>query len=217
MGRGAPLTSLDSYHSTDTEPKDPIALCLISLLKCLRKSTERLVLERLKWLTGPLHPSFYVYLPQTGATDCLTTFLNKMRQGHRMAVFINLEKAFELASCQPISQPLRAKALETNFYRGGGIFSTVEVRTSTVHQHIHGTPQGSILSSFLFNVRSVCIKRSRIPQTRLCLSTFHGCLRFALQTDTVPRPHPAFLRQEALQFIVFFTAHSTSQYYTAWL
>lgn len=78
--------------------KDTTSLRPISLLSCLGKMAERMVLSRLKWRTGPLNLSLFAYLPQASATDCLATFLWELRRGLGMAVVIDLKKAFELAN-----------------------------------------------------------------------------------------------------------------------
>lgn len=69
-----------------------------SLLSCVAKMAERLVLSRLAWRLVPLHPLFLAYLRSLRTTHCLASFHGELRRGDGMAVFLDLEKAFELAS-----------------------------------------------------------------------------------------------------------------------
>lgn len=141
------------------KPKDPGSLRPISLLSCLGKTAERMALHRLQWRTADLHPSLFAYLPQRGATDCVVTLLTHMRRGRGIAVFLDLEKAFELASPLAILSALARKGIGgkllawlREFLHGRGGQVRFQGHVSRRFDHINGTPQGSILSPFLFNV-----------------------------------------------------------------
>ena len=58
---------------------------------------EKMVLNRLLWVTGPLHHTVYAYTKGSGTANCFATLLTAAGQGKCTAVFLDLEKAFELA------------------------------------------------------------------------------------------------------------------------
>lgn len=140
-------------------PKNPGAMRPISLLSCLGKVMERMVFSRWVWKVGPLPPSFSAYLLNTGATDCSMTFVGTLRRRRGLAIFLDLEKAFELAGSTVILATVARKGVQGKLLRWVQSFLTDRgacVRSqsflSSRHAHIHGTPQGCILSSFLFNI-----------------------------------------------------------------
>ena len=141
------------------KPKDPGCYRPISLLSCVGKTMEKIVLQRLQWVTGPLHPPVYVYTKGTGTAECLTTLLTTVSQSRSTAVFLDLEKAFELANESVILRLLVAKSVKgrllawvKDFLTGRRARVRYQGRNSSFHLHDHGTPQGSVLSPFLFNV-----------------------------------------------------------------
>jgi len=141
------------------KPKEPGALRPISLLSCLGKVMERMIQSRLTWKVGRLHPSLFAYQPDTGTTDCLVTLLGTLRQGRGLVVFLDLEKAFELANPAVILATLADKGVAghllqwvRSFLTGRGARVRFQGHLSSRHAHVHGTPQGSILSPFLFNI-----------------------------------------------------------------
>ena len=141
------------------KPKDPGCFRPISLLSCVGKTMEKIVLQRLQWVTGPLHPSVYAYTRGTGTAECLTSLLTTVSQSSSTAVFLDLEKAFELANESVILHLLAAKSVKGNllnwvkdFLTGRQARVRYQGRASSFHLHEHGTPQGSVLSPFLFNV-----------------------------------------------------------------
>ena len=118
-----------------------------------------MVLSRLSWRVGPLSDCLYAFRPNTSATECLTAFLGTLRHRKGLTVFIDLEKAFEVANPDAILAALVEKGI------GGRLLSwlasflrfrcgRVRFQGSVSPAHVHhlGTPQGSVLSPFLFNI-----------------------------------------------------------------
>ena len=140
------------------KPKEPGAYRPISLLSCLSKTMERMVLNRLQWVTGPLHPAIHAYTKGTGTAECLAGLLTSVGSSKSTAVFLDLEKAFELADETVILARLAEKGVKGQLLRWTRDYLSnrkASVRfqghTSTPHHHEHGTPQGSVISPFLFN------------------------------------------------------------------
>lgn len=76
-----------------------------------------------------------------------------------MAIFIDLEKAFELASPNAIlaafvNKGIKGKLISwiKSFLEGRAARVRFQVKLSTPHSRTNGTPQGSVLSPLLFNV-----------------------------------------------------------------
>ena len=95
-----------SWQSQDIQPtpkpNDPNSFRPISLMSCLLKTAERMVLKRLQWKTGPLHPRQFAFTEGVGTTECIIDVLTYINNGASIAVFLDLEKAFELANAEAI-------------------------------------------------------------------------------------------------------------------
>ena len=130
---------------------------------------ERMILNRLRFLIGPLHPNLMGCTKGKGTTDAIAT-LTKMasdakyrRSGPRsqslklcLAIFIDFEKAFELANITTLLGILATdKGIKGNMLgwlqdylldRKG--YTTVQGVKSDVLPLHQGTPQGSVLSPY---------------------------------------------------------------------
>ena len=93
------------------KPKDPTTMRPISLLSCPAKILERMVLARLKWQSGSFHPSLFAYQSHRSTTTCLMTLLDALRSRSELVVFLDLEKAVELASPPAILEALTRKGI----------------------------------------------------------------------------------------------------------
>ena len=145
------------------QPKTPRP---ISLLCTVDKLMERMVLPRLQYKYGPLHPNIRAFCTERGTDDCLNTLLTllniklpRTKKRLPMAIFLDLEKAFELANDSIILDLLASRGINGKML--AWITSYLDKRTaqvrfqgklSTTHCFENGTPQGAILSPFLFNV-----------------------------------------------------------------
>ena len=141
------------------KPKDPTAFRPISLLSCTGKTAERMVLSRLQWSVGSLHPHVFGYTRGMSTADCLITLLAHANNQPTIVVFLDLEKAFELASPHAILAALVRKGIRGRLL--GWLQDYLQQRQARVRFQGHkspyltfenGTPQGGILSPFLFNV-----------------------------------------------------------------
>ena len=90
------------WNHQDTQPipkpKDPQNPRPIALTSCLGKTVEKMVLDRLKYKVGPLHPHLYAYREGVGTTECITDVLSCINNKSAVVVFLDYEKTFELAS-----------------------------------------------------------------------------------------------------------------------
>ena len=127
-----------------------------------------MVLNRLKWVLGPLHKNIFGFRAKRGTADAVATFItqitevterNAKRTRAAFAVFIDLEKAFELADITTILHLLAERDIEGNML--GWIASYLSSRQARVRYQgqysgmqtfQNGTPQGGVLSPTLFNL-----------------------------------------------------------------
>ena len=152
-----------TWNQQDTQPipkpNEPNSYRPISLLSCIEKTAERMVLKRLIYKTGPLHPQLYAYREGVGTTECITDVLNCINNGKATAVFIDFEKAFELANAAAILHSLTRKNVKGHLLAWAKNYTTNRSARVKFQGHIseyknmqNGTPQGGILSPFLFNI-----------------------------------------------------------------
>ena len=118
-----------------------------------------MILARLRWQIGELHSSLFAYQANRSTTTCLMTLLDTLRFRSGLVVFLDLEKAFELANPQVILELLATKGVCGKLLQWLQDFLTdrsarvrFQGRLSTSYSHALGTPQGSCLSPFLFNI-----------------------------------------------------------------
>ena len=142
-----------------TKPKDPQNPRPIAFTSCLGKTAEKMVLERLKHRVGPLHPHLYAYQEEVGTTECITDVLSCINNKSALVAFLNFEKAFELENPAAILISLVRKgvkghilAWKKNYLTKKTGQSKFQGTFSTYKDLENGTPQGGILSPYLFNL-----------------------------------------------------------------
>ena len=130
----------------------------ISLLSCLAKTCERAVQRRLLHVLGPPHPHSFAFHRKCGTAENIATILSFTEKKSAIVVFLDLEKAFELASADAVLVSLVHKGVSGKLLRWLRDFLNQRVARTRFQGHFsarstleNGTPQGSILSPVLFN------------------------------------------------------------------
>lgn len=131
----------------------------ISLTSCFSKVLERIFLNRLMFrLQSKLSPRLYGFMAQRGTHHCLLELYTRLSPTSVVA-FIDLKSAFDIANREVILDQLVSFGVRGNLLRW--IRSYLSNRTarvlfkgscSTSKSFDLGTPQGGVLSPFLFNV-----------------------------------------------------------------
>ncbi|XP_068205410.1 uncharacterized protein [Palaemon carinicauda] len=90
------------WRQQDTQPvlkpKEENAYRPIALISCTAKVAERMVLNRPKWKVGNLHQRLYAFREGVGTHECITDLMATINEEQALVIFLDLEKAFELAS-----------------------------------------------------------------------------------------------------------------------
>ncbi|XP_068225280.1 uncharacterized protein [Palaemon carinicauda] len=163
------------WRQQDTQPvpkpKEENAYRPIALITCTEKVAERMVLNRLKWKIGKLHHRLYAFTDGVGTHECITDLMATINESHSLVVFLDLEKAFELASSAAILFSLVRKRVRGHllswvqeYTQGREARVTFQGATSPFLPLENGTPQGGILSPFLFNVLVENLLLIELPQ-----------------------------------------------------
>ena len=131
----------------------------VSLTSCFSKVLERILLARLLHrLQDNLSPSLYGFLPQRSTHHCLMELYTRLSPASVVA-FIDLKSAFDIANREIILDQLVDFGVQGNLLKW--IRGYLSNRTSRVlfrgacssyERFELGTPQGGVLSPFLFNI-----------------------------------------------------------------
>lgn len=93
------------------KPKDSGKTRSISLLSTIAKTTETMVLNRLKWMLGEPHRNIYGSANGKSALHSIVSLLAMVNNHLAIIVFLDLDKAFELASPNAIANALAARGV----------------------------------------------------------------------------------------------------------
>ncbi|XP_050739898.1 uncharacterized protein LOC127009964 [Eriocheir sinensis] len=122
---------------------------------------------------GPLHHHLFAFRQGRGTRDCVSTLLSTILDRTAVVVFLDLEKAFELASAPAILSILAEKGVRGRLLAWIGHYlmgRQAAVRyqgcTSAIETLENGTPQGGVLSPVLFNL--LVEKLAALPTSRYC-------------------------------------------------
>ena len=164
----------ENWNKQDTQPipkpKDPENPRPIALVSCIEKTAEKMVLKRLQYKTGPLDKHLYAYQEGLSTTECITDVLSYIDGTKAVVAFIDYEKAFELASPTVILHSLVQKGVKghllawtKNYLLNRKARVKFQGHFSEYKNLENGTPQGGILSPFLFNVLMENIAKLALP------------------------------------------------------
>ena len=148
------IVVVEKPGATLAEPK----LRPLTLLKCPGKTAESMVQQRLIWQIGPLHPNVFGFVKGSGTTECITAFLAHIDNSSAIAVFLDLEKAFELASPTAMLDGLLRKGVRgkmltwlADYFTNRRSRVRFQGKMSEYRLLPNGTPQGALLSPTAFN------------------------------------------------------------------
>ena len=130
-----------------------------------------MVLEQLKHRVEPLHPHLYAYQEGVGTTECITDVLNCINNRPALVAFLDFEKAFELANPAAILISLARKGIKghilawnKNYLMNRQDRVKFQGTLSTYKDLENGTPQGGILSPYLFNLLMEDLLNLQLPR-----------------------------------------------------
>ena len=132
----------------------------ISLTSCMCKVLERIILNRLKYIVGDkLHKKLYGFLNGRSTKDCFADYIASTTST-TITTFVDLKSAFDKANKTVILERLTTYGIKGKMLKWirqylsnrqarvyyGGYLTDREAEMDL------GTPQGGVLSPFLFNV-----------------------------------------------------------------
>ena len=164
----------ENWNKQDTQPipkpKDPENPRPIALVSCVEKTAEKMVLKRLQYKTGPLDKRLYAYQEGISTMECITDVLSYIDGKKAVIAFIDYEKAFELASPTVMLYSLVQKGVKgnllawtKNYLKNRKARVKFQGHLSEYKELENGTPQGGIISPFLFNILMENIAKLTLP------------------------------------------------------
>ncbi|XP_045105294.1 uncharacterized protein LOC123500720 [Portunus trituberculatus] len=116
-----------------------------------------MVINRLKWKLGEPHDNIYGFAERRSVADSIASLLAEINNIPAIVVFLDLEKAFELASPTSIADKLVTRGVSGRFWTHDYLTDRkakvkFQGQVSNIYQFENGTPQGGVLSTTLFNI-----------------------------------------------------------------
>ena len=148
----------------------------ISLLSVIGKVMEKIILHRIRWSVIPPNVRATGFKPRSGTRDAISILLHdisisRTRRRRAAAVYIDLQKAFELVNKEVLLSELTTAGLQGNILAWTSDFLShrrARVRfqncCSNPQSFENGTPQGSSLSPTLFNYAMNIFLRLQLPE-----------------------------------------------------
>ena len=128
------------------------------------KLLERMILNRLLYKAGNRHQNLYAYTKGKGTQDLIASILHvlsndKNKNMKKGAVFLDIKQAFELVNKEVILEKLAKLGIKgkmlawiKDFLEDRSAMVRFQNSLSSEKLFQNGTPQGSVLSAFLFNI-----------------------------------------------------------------
>ena len=145
----------------------------ISLLPCMSKLLDRIMLNRLLYCAKPVKDLALGFRKGVGTQDAITTLVHKLSEHRKRAVgaiFIDIEKAFEMVDKHVIMESLvkagvKGKLLKWihEFLSDRKAFVRFQGKASETKSFLRGIPQGSSLSPTLFNYAANSLLETELP------------------------------------------------------
>ena len=157
-------------------PKKNNAYRPISLLSVIGKVMEKIILHRIRWSATPPNVRATGFKPGSGTRDAISILLHdistsRTRRRRAAAVYLDLQKAFELVNKDVILSELNTAGLQGRLLAWTSDFLAdrrAKVRFqncfSDPQSFENGTPQGSSLSPTLFNYAMNIFLRLQLPE-----------------------------------------------------
>ena len=157
-------------------PKKNNAYRPISLLSVIGKVMEKIILHRIRWSANPPSVRATGFKPGSGTRDAISVLLHdistsRTRRRRAAAVYLDLQKAFELVNKEVILSELITAGLHGRLIAWTSDFLAdrrAKVRFqncfSDLQSFENGTPQGSSLSPTLFNYAMNIFLRLQLPE-----------------------------------------------------
>ena len=149
----------------------------ISLLPVQCKLMEKIMLQRIRWITAPHHARAMGLKPASGTRDAIPTLVhdlsacNSSTRRKAATVYLDLKQAFELVQKNAILHELvdaggiSGKMLKwcEDFLTNRQAHLSFQGANSTTRDFENGTPQGSTLSPCFFNYAMNVFLKLQLP------------------------------------------------------
>ena len=157
-------------------PKKNNAYRPISLLPVIGKVMEKIILHRIRWSAKPPNVRATGFKPGSGTRDAVSILLHdisssRTRKRRAAAVYLDLQKAFELVNKDVILSELATAGLQGRLLAWTSDFLSdrrAKVRFQNCYSNTqsfeNGTPQGSSLSPTIFNYAMDIFLRLQLPE-----------------------------------------------------